>query len=96
MKWDYANLSSQAKQAGGPEQLVESLIDSGRCEGRAEMVPWLVIFPAVASALTWGVPKLINKVKNSQAEKKVLIESEKAELIQGIKDYDSANKTVDD
>ncbi len=32
MSWNYAELSSVAKSAGGPELFVQSLINTGRCQ----------------------------------------------------------------
>lgn len=39
--WPYAQLTSQAKQMGGPERMVEIIKSASRAEGRRDMVPWV-------------------------------------------------------
>lgn len=41
MRWPYADLSMNAKVAGGPDKFVEQLLENGRCIGRKEMYPWV-------------------------------------------------------
>lgn len=87
MSWNYAELSRMAKEAGGPEKLVEDLIESGKTSGKVEMLPWV----GLAAAAGFGLSKLIDhltaKIKESQAAG----EAAKAEIIQGIKEYDETH-----
>lgn len=98
MSWNYAELSKLAKENGGPEALVEKLvqsgIDQGISEGKNSMAPVIVVATGIALAagagITVGIQKIIehfNKQKYSQEE----IEKTKEEIIQGIKEYDEMN-----
>ena len=95
MSWDYAELSKAAKNAGGPEKLVDTLIESGKQTGRTEMAPWLVAALAVGSIATWGVSKLRNHLNQKKAISEAEVEKAKAEIIQGINDYDAEHADVD-
>lgn len=94
MSWDYAELSKLAKENGGPEALVEKLvqsgIDQGISEGKNSMVPVIGIALALGVGITVGIQKIIehfSKQKYSLEE----IEKAKEEIIQGIKAYDEMN-----
>ena len=85
MAWNYAELSKMAKASGGPEKLMELLINSGK----RKMYPWIgVAFGAgfAAAAAAYKVYKYLSD-KESDTE----IELAKQELIQGIKDYDATH-----
>ncbi len=88
MAWDYAELSKMAKESGGPEKLVELLVESGK----KEVLPWVGVAFAGGVALTACVQKAIKyfseKSKISAAE----VAAAKQELIQGIKDYDASQE----
>lgn len=94
MAWDYAELSKAAKAAGGPEKLVDLIEEGGRSIGRSEgqsaMLPWIGISVLGASALTAGAIKLIDHFKAKKAVSQSAMDAAKAELIQGIKDYDAS------
>lgn len=92
--WNYAILSHMAKANGGPEVLVEKLINSGVVKGRKSMLPIL----AGASAMSFLVgaiirpygDKLMHKLfKNEYSPEE--IEDAKKELIEGIKEYDKTH-----
>ena len=95
MAWDYAELSKAAKAAGGPEKLVNLIEEGGksigRIEGQSSMVPWIGLAALGASALTAGVIKLVDHFKAKKAISQAAVDEAKAELIQGIKDYDAAH-----
>lgn len=82
--WNYAELSKLASECGGPEKLVEVLVNSGK----KQMMPWVGVAIAGGALLTVGVQKVINYF----ADKKISdeeVELAKQELIQGIKEYDA-------
>ena len=95
MSWDYAVLSSAAKKAGGPDKLVELIEENGksigRKEGQSSMVPWIGGVALGATVLTALVIKLIDHLKAQKAISQAVADEAKAELIQGIKDYDAAH-----
>ena len=81
--WDYAELSKAAKAAGGPEALVEQLIEASKKSARLEMLPWVGVAVAGASALTAGVIKLYDFFKKKKAASEAEIEAAKTEIING-------------
>lgn len=95
MAWDYAELSKAAKVAGGPEKLVNLIEEGGksvgRIEGQSSMVPWIGLAALGASALTAGVIKLVDHFKAKKAISQATVDEAKAELIQGIEDYDATH-----
>lgn len=94
MAWNYAELSKAAKAAGGPEKLIEALIDAGKSSGKKEMLPVVGIALAVGALATIGIQKLIKIFSKEKALPQSEIEAIKAELIQGIKDYDAAHEDI--
>ena len=100
MSWDYAELSKAAKAAGGPEKLVNLIEEGGksvgRIEGQSSMLPWLGLAALGASALTAGAIKLIEYLKAKKAISQAAVDEAKAELIQGIKDYDATHPEEDE
>ena len=90
MVWDYAELSKMAKANGGPEKLVDLLINSGK----RKMFPWLGAAVAVGVATTVLVQKAYKYLSDKKAESNAEMELAKQELIQGIKDYDAAHAEV--
>lgn len=96
MSWNYAELSKAAKAAGGPEALMEKVTEDAKQEGRDEMTPVVLAACAIGGLLGWGVPKAVNFVKRIFGKKKPSeeeISAAKAEIIQGIKDYDAAQES---
>lgn len=90
--WNYAKLSKLAHSVGGPEKLVEKLIESGASKGRFQMIP--VILAAFVIGIS--VVPIINYFKEKRAQSKAELEKAKVELIQGIKNYDAAHPQNDD
>lgn len=86
--WDYAELSKAAKEAGGPEKLIEQITESAKNAGRKEMLIICLAIAAVYKGVKWGVKTYKNKKINQQE-----VETAKAELIKGIKEYDAAHPT---
>lgn len=86
MSWDYAELSKMAKVNGGPEKLVDVLIDSGK----RKMFPWLGVAVSIGAVTTIVVQKVYKYLSEKRAESDTALELAKRELIQGIKNYDAA------
>lgn len=95
MSWNYAELSKIAKAAGGPEKLLAMIEEGGkavgRIEGQTSMIPWIGIAAAGASALTAGILKLSEHLKAKKAISQAAVDAAKAELIQGIREYDASH-----
>jgi hypothetical protein len=91
MAWNYAELSKMAKNNGGPEKLVEILVKSGK----KKVLPWVGVAFAGGVFLTVGVQKIINYFSQKKGISATDVESAKKELIQGIKDYDAAQATIE-
>jgi len=85
-EWNYANLSKNAKIAGGPEKYVEVLINSGKIR----MIPWLF----ASGAAGFGGAKLIGWLKLKIEEHRRLEEEAREELIMRIKEYDKKHQHV--
>jgi hypothetical protein len=89
--WDYAELSKLAKQKGGPEELVSTLVQLGIGMGKRKMIPYIVIVLIVGVGLGYAAGRL----KEQRSKKKAISESElnsaKSEIINGIKNYDTLN-----
>lgn len=73
--WDYAEMSSQAKKAGGPEQYAVQIFESGKEEGREEMMLLIPVVLAIGSGLTFLGTKLTNHFKQKRAERKEALET---------------------
>lgn len=86
MVWDYAELSKEAKEAGGPEKLMELI----KQEGRSEMLPVVGVALCVGGLATLGISKLVKIFKRKKISPEE-VETAKAEIIQGIKDYDATH-----
>ena len=92
MTWDYAKLSREAKDYGGPEKFVDVLEEAskavGRTEGQEEMFPWLVVSAVGGVILTYITIKGLgwfNKKKDiSQRE----VDTAKTDMISDIKEHD--------
>ncbi len=57
MSWDYAELSKAAKDAGGPEKLMDMLVDSGKDIGHKDMLPVVGIALGVGALSYAGISK---------------------------------------
>lgn len=86
--WNYAKLSKLAKALGGPDKLVQTLIDGGVKKGRWQMV---VLLP-VGIAVGYAIKPLVNYFKRKRETSQTALENAKQELLQGINDYDAAQK----
>ena len=89
MTWDYAELSKAAKEAGGPEKLMDLLIESGKDAGHKEMLPVVAIALGIGALGYAGINKLVKFFKKKISPEAV--EAAKAELIKGIEEYDAAH-----
>lgn len=92
MSWDYADLSKMAKEAGGPDGLVKTLIESGVAKGHKEMIPIVVGVAAVTGLTVWSVNKVKDIYKkNIDAPTPEQVEQAKSDIINGIKEYDDTH-----
>ena len=96
MKWDYAELSKEAKKAGGPEKYVDSLITNAKQNGQQSMYPWVAVATVGGALITAGIAKLVSHFKKKKAVSEKELEAARAQLIQGIKDYETAHPENDD
>lgn len=90
MAWNYAELSKAAKEAGGPEKLMDLLVESGKVAGRKEMLPVVGIAIGIGTLGYAGISKLVKFFRKKEEISPEVVEAAKQELIQGIKDYDEA------
>lgn len=91
MAWDYAELSKAAKEAGGPEKLMDLLIESGKDTGHKEMLPVVGLAFGIGVLGYAGVSKLVEFFRKKKNVSPEAAEAAKAELIKGIKEYDAAH-----
>lgn len=82
--WDYSALSHYAKNKGGPERLVEELIQTGK----DQMLPWAAFTGIVCFGSGVLFQKLIAYSKKKKAVKDFTSEAVKMGLINGIEEYD--------
>ena len=80
MAWDYAELSKTAKEAGGPEKLMDTVESTARAEGRSEMAPWIGLTAIAASGITYGITKLVRYFKEKKAISQDALKKAKEEL----------------
>lgn len=90
MSWNYAELSKLAKENGGPEKLVETLVESGK----KSIYPWVGVAFAGGVVLTIGIQKVVQYFKYKHEISSQAVDLAKQELIQGIKDYDARQKKL--
>lgn len=91
MSWNYAELSTMAKANGGPEALVEALVQSGVSQGKESMYP-VVVGALVIGPFIWeGGKRLWKKycTKGTQNLSESDVQDVKEELTQGIREYDA-------
>ena len=70
----------------------EKIIEASKKSARLEMLPWVGVAVAGASALTAGVIKLYDFFKKKKAASEAEIEAAKTEIINGIKEYDALHE----
>ena len=87
MAWNYAELSMKAKEVGGPEKLVELLIEVGRDTGHKEMLPVVGIAIGIGALGCAGISKLRTILRKKKYSPEA-VEEAKTELIKGIEEYD--------
>lgn len=83
--WNYAELSKLAKSNGGPEKLVDLLVNSGK----KSMIPYIGLAAIFGSILTVGSQKVIKYFNTKKLKSDTELSAAKQEIIQGIRDYDS-------
>ena len=91
MAWDYAELAKKAKENGGPEKFVETLINASK----KQMIPLLGVAVvggvAVGAVSTLGIVKYFSQKRAISDE---AVKVAKQELIQRIKDYEANQETI--
>lgn len=88
MAWNYAELSHMAREAGGPELLLESVKAGARSQGRIEGAG---IGALAVTALFAGGALLYGRYRKSRA----VTEAAASELVDEINAYDTANEDED-
>lgn len=100
MTWDYAELSKLAKVNGGPEKLIDILIEHGKeigeKAGESKTLRRVGILLTAGLVVGAGIYKLIDYFSKKKAISPAEVEAAKKELIQGINDYDAAHADDDD
>lgn len=97
MTWDYAELSKLAKENGGPERLIEILIEAGVEAGKKKTLPLIGAAFAGGIVITLGVQKIIKYFSEKSKTSNIELENAKKEIIQGIDDYEnSQSKLLED
>lgn len=91
MAWDYAELSKAAKEAGGPEKLMDLLVETGKNAGHKEMLPLVDIAVGIGALGYAGISKLVKFFKKKEEISPEAVEAAKKELIKGIQEYDAAH-----
>lgn len=76
--WPYAELTSMAKQMGGPKKMIETITSNARTEGRMDMIPWLGAAALIGAGAKWGYDKVKGYIDN---RKKTKEEAEKAQEV---------------
>lgn len=76
--WPYAELTSTAKQMGGPQKMIETITSNARTKGRMEMIPWLGVAALIGAGAKWGYDKVKGYIDN---RKKTKEEAEKAQEV---------------
>lgn len=91
MGWSYAELSRIAKANGGPERFVELLIKSGE----KKVIPWVGVAFVGGIVATVGIQEIIEYLSDKKNISNTEVELAQKELIQGIKDYDATQATIE-
>lgn len=89
--WDYAKLSKDAKELGGPEKLLETIKKSAELKGKQSMAPWLFVMFVLGGGALYGCKKFCDFFKNKKFQTQAKIDAVNAEIIKGIKDYDDTH-----
>lgn len=95
MGWNYAELSKSAKEVGGPEKLMDILVESGKVTGRKEMLPIVGIALGIGALGYAGIKKFANYFNQKAKVSPEAVQLAKEELIQGIKDYDEKQLEIE-
>ncbi len=96
MTWNYAELSKAAKKAGGPEKLVDTLVEFGNRTGHKEMLPIVGMALGLGALGYAGLQKLVKYLKDKEKESAEAAHRARIELIQGIRNYDASHPTNDE
>lgn len=86
--WDYAKLSALAKENGGPENLVNTLVESGK----NQMKPYVAVAFAAGVLGAIAVIKVVAYLREKKKQSAQEVEAAKQELIRGIKEYDKSQQ----
>lgn len=108
MSWDYADMSKDASEHGGPEQYLNSIFESGRKYERETEKPEKLIIGAIflgaGSLITLAISTAISKwsrkkeviMQKANAQKheiiEAIVEQDKIEQIQSLPDNETVNE----
>lgn len=67
-EWNYAKLTSDAKQMGGPEKMIATIKSDARSDGRMDMVPWIGVAMAVGYGANWIVRKVRERIQRRKED----------------------------
>lgn len=87
--WDYAELSKMAKEAGGPYQLTQRLIEAGVQKGEHKMYPFVGGALLLGALGSYAGNKIVTYFKKKKQESEAELEETRKELIEGINKYDT-------
>ena len=93
MSWDYAEMSKQASEAGGPQAFVDKIEEGGRQKGRDEMKPVVIITGFFSFVGGVVISKIYHHFKGKRVAIQTESENAKAEIIKGIEDYDNTHQS---
>ena len=67
--WPYAELTSMAKQMGGPQKMIETITSNARTEGRMDLIPWMGVAAIIGAGAKWGYDKVKGYIDNRKQNK---------------------------
>lgn len=76
--WPYAELTSMAKQMGGPQKMIETITSNARAEGRMDMVPWMGVAALIGVGAKWAYDKVKGYIDTRKQSKE---EAERAQEV---------------
>ena len=89
MSWNYAELSKLAKESGGPEALMNILVQSGK----KEMIPLVVISGITGIGIGVLGTKIVEHMLDESNNNSLLVEQSKKELIDGIYNFEAEKRS---
>lgn len=94
MRWPYADLSMNAKVAGGPEKYVEQLLENGRCIGRKEMYPWVAVAFFAGAGIIEGIQIGITLYRDHKNKIDIEVENTKQKALKEMLEIECNNGNI--